>query len=169
MRCSYCKSYLPDLESPLSRCPQCGAEIKSNLEEIKKTPVFNSSAKDDFTSIITLKLFLEFGPLNIERSRSSGSISFGKMGMSIVWEEGRRWERIPFEQIINPRVVQDSIIMTVSSNEVETVLKIFHPWLPTFLTFVTKARAHQFFNLLVRVRNGLTSTEVDFFKRVLNN
>jgi hypothetical protein len=160
---------LADLESPLDRCPQCGSEIKSELEEPQKIKTFNVSLEEDFTSILTLKLFLEFGPLNIERSRSSGSISFGKRGMSIIWEEGRRWERIPYEQIINPRVVQESIIMAVSTNEVETVLKIFHPWLPTFLTFPTKARAHQFFNLMVRAKNGLTDTEVAFFKRVFGN
>lgn len=151
MRCGQCHSYVP--EGVTQTCPACQAPLASKLEaSAQGTPA--AGAHRAFATEATYSLKVIFGPLNSATDPSLGSISFGREGFSIVWDSGRRWERIFYKDVARLRLIDLNIVMDIKG--VESRLAVGPATLPGWLFFLTplrKGATIQIFEKLQSMRN----------------
>lgn len=123
------------------------------------------SPTSPFAPFFTIKTRLSFGLAQAQAEPSCGSVSFGSEGLSVVWDDGRQWEKIPYRDLGPARLTDDSVSLSV--RDIESKLMLYHPWLPRWMKTPRRARAETFVELLDRVRAGLTATEISYYQRRL--
>lgn len=176
MRCHACHSYIPEGLASSSPCPQCGREqasLKSpEVPEDQRAPVTHESQKapalaQAFAPYFTIKTQLAFSNNDVPTTMASsaGSLAFGPTGFSVVCNNGRHWEKIEYESLSKLQVTGDAVSFYRGAQKMSITL--FHPWLPKFLPQPRIKRAKVLFQLLSKVRNGLTPFEIATFQREL--
>lgn len=101
-----------------------------------------------------------------------GSISFGVNGFSLVSDHGQTWIKIDYRQLKRVRVhplYTDSVEIELTDQSFR--LAFAHPYLPDviagLLVPLKRQRALIFIELLNRIRDGLTATEVAMYQNRL--
>lgn len=189
MRCAQCRSYIPEgLPSPVT-CPLCGKRadgpVEPSLSASRSTPSFvnpdaataepvlaktesrtaeNAGSARAFAPYFTIQTALCFGVPGHESAPADGSISFGQDGFSLVWDDGRQWEKITYRDLAQAQLKGDAV--TLSVRDIESRLIFPHSWLPKALSSgARKRRALLFLELLGKVREGLSPFEVKMYQR----
>jgi hypothetical protein len=166
MRCSSCHSYIPEGLTDPAQCPQCGKSASESVPVPVPQPEPSTEYRVPstvFAPFFTIRTKLSFGLAEAPATPTEGSISFGPEGLSIVWDEGRRWQKIAYRDLGAARLVEDSVRLSV--RDVESKLLIYHGWIPG--KGARRSRAETFVELLDRVQAGLTSTEISYYQRRL--
>lgn len=170
MRCSTCHSYIPEgLPTPVV-CPQCGrqAENQHHQDEVHGTPepiaaAANTTIAQAFAPFFSIPTRLFYGSLHETVIPHNGSLSFGPEGFSIVWDDGRGWQKILYRDLESAIVANDSVRLTIKGTESKLVF--FHPWIPMGAT--RRARARLFVELLSHVRQGLSGASIETYRAKL--
>lgn len=197
MRCPSCHSYIPEGLSEPIVCPQCGKKTSAperstpNVDRDKTSPLTptaanaepppaplprppllgstTGAASEAFAPFFTIQTHLSFEPARSQaflRHPCQGSLSFGPDGFSVVFDEGRHWEKFLYREISAFRLGDDCVFIT--ARDMESRLTLYHSWLPIFFSGPRKRRAKLAYELLGRVRSGLTPFEIAAYQNKLS-
>ncbi len=177
MRCPFCHSYIPENNPPLQACLACGQSLTATPNPVQPTqnpvqPTQNSETTSKaFAPFFTIRSTFTFSLIqNPSLNPALGSISFGPQGFSIVWSEGKNWEKFYYRDLHSVKLLHEGAYLEVRNSEhslLENILVFYHPWLPHWIKSVQKKRSQIFLELLSRVKTGLTPFEIQSYQQKL--
>lgn len=178
MRCRYCHSYIPEGMHAPEVCPNCGKHVSKarpqdtmattgtgQQESARTGPQSPRTDPQSSLPFLTLRATLAFGLASQSLDPTRGSLSFSSEGISVVWNNGRDWDRIPYRDLSSVRVEDEFLRFEVKG--VESKIALFHPWLPEWIKGPRRKRAEALRELLDQVKYGLSPVEIRLFQRRL--
>ncbi|MBI3556623.1 MAG: hypothetical protein HY074_10205 [Deltaproteobacteria bacterium] len=161
--------------SELPGKPVEATDVRSRLglessRQADASPTASPTSDAAFAPYFSLITTLAFGPANanlILQHPSRGSISFGSLGLSIVFDDGRHWEKLLYRDITAIRANAHDDCVLIACGDVESRLTLYHPWLPSWFSKPRRDRSNIFLELFTRVKNGLTPYEISLYRRRL--
>ena len=186
MRCISCSTYIPEGLGELKFCPQCGkgltklvttiesssepsglVESSGPAEEVR--PEVSLPKREPYAKFLTsqTRLSLDVVTNGFQSTPGIGSISFGRDGFSIVFDEGRGWKK--FAYLSTGSLRQDGErVMFNSSEGIPYQLVLYTNELSMFPSLARKAKASTFIELVSKIPQGLNSTQVHMYHKKLS-